>query len=105
MAPSTQLCALRYGALPVVARVGGLADTVIDANHAALAAGTGTGVQFAPVIREGLEGAMQRVATLWRQPELWRRLQVNAMRSDVSWRRPAAEYARVYRAVAGSIGS
>jgi starch synthase len=101
----TQLCALRYGALPVVARVGGLADTVIDANHAALAAGTGTGVQFAPVIREGLEGAMQRVATLWRQPELWRRLQVNAMRSDVSWRRPAAEYARVYRAVAGSIGS
>lgn len=96
----TQLCAMRYGALPLVARVGGLADTVIDANEAAIAVGTGTGVQFSPVTREALEIALQRTDTLWRQPQVWRRLQVNAMQTDVSWRRPAAQYAALYREIA-----
>jgi starch synthase len=95
----TQLCALRYGALPVVARVGGLADTVIDANEAALAAGCGTGVQFSPVTAEMLQSGLQRTAALWRQPTTWLRLQRNAMRSDVSWRGPAARYAALYRAL------
>jgi starch synthase len=95
----TQLCALRYGALPVVARVGGLADTVIDANEAALAAGSGTGVQFAPVTQEMLAAALRRTVALWREPETWQLLQRNAMRTDVSWRHPAARYATLYRAL------
>jgi starch synthase len=95
----TQLCALRYGALPVVTRVGGLADTVIDANDAALAAGTGSGIQFAPATSELLQAALERTARLWRQPALWQCLQHNAMRSDVSWRRPAAHYAALYREI------
>ncbi len=90
----TQLCALRYGALPVVARVGGLADTVIDANEAALAAGIGTGIQFSPGM---LLPAIERTVELWHQPEIWVRLRRNAMRADVSWRRPAARYASLYR--------
>ena len=45
----TQLCAMRYGAVPVAARVGGLADTIIDANEMAVAARIGTGIQFSPV--------------------------------------------------------
>jgi starch synthase len=93
----TQLCALRYGALPVVARVAGLADSVIDANEAALAAGTGTGIQFTPPTSEMLQTALERTEQLWRQPALWRRLQHNAMRCDVSWRRSAAHYAALYR--------
>jgi starch synthase len=93
----TQLCALRYGCLPVVGRVGGLADTVIDANEAALAAGTGTGIQFSPITVAELDATFQRVTTLWQQPTVWQRLQRNAMRSDVSWRRPAKHYAALYR--------
>ena len=101
----TQLCALRYGALPVVARVGGLADTVVDANEMALAMGAGTGVVFAPPTRDALESALLRTASLWRDREAWQGLQRNAMRTDVSWRRPAARYAALYRGlVAGAAG-
>lgn len=93
----TQLYALRYGAIPVVARVGGLADTVIDANDAALGAGVATGIQFAPVTIAGIELAIERTLALWRDRKTWRRMQARAMASDVSWRRPARCYADLYR--------
>ena len=93
----TQLCAQRYGAIPVVSRVGGLADTVVDANLAAVAAGVGTGVQFLPVSVDGLAYALRRTAALWRDQDEWARLQRNAMKADVGWRGPAAAYAAVFR--------
>jgi starch synthase len=93
----TQLCALRYGALPIVSRVGGLCDTVIDANEVALAAGVATGFQFAPVETAMLAAAIDRALAVWQQPDLWRRMQHNAMGTDVSWRRPAGRYAALYR--------
>jgi starch synthase len=95
----TQLVALRYGALPVVARVGGLADTVIDANEMALAADTGTGFQFAPVSRGGLELAIGRALAARRDAKTWRRLQAHAMATDVGWRAPAKQYAALFRDV------
>jgi starch synthase len=93
----TQLCALRYGAVPVVARVGGLNDTVIDAAPMALAAGVATGVQFSPVVAPMLENAIRRTAALWRDRSAWRRLQGNGMACDVSWGRSARRYAELYR--------
>jgi starch synthase len=93
----TQLCAMRYGSVPVVSRVGGLADTVIDANEMALAAGVATGFQFGPAAASPLANAIDRAKTLWRDRQAWRRLQGNGMRSDVSWRRPAKQYADLYR--------
>ena len=93
----TQLCALRYGAVPIVARVGGLADTVIDANPAALSAGVATGLQFAPITPAMLELALRRAVALYRQPAIWRRLQQNGMAADVSWQGPARAYAALYR--------
>ncbi|MFZ0841299.1 MAG: glycosyltransferase, partial [Xanthobacteraceae bacterium] len=93
----TQLCALRYGALPVVARVGGLVDTIIDANEMALAARCATGIQFAPVDAEALKIALQRAAELFSDRSTWMRLQRNGMATDVSWRKPAQRYATMYR--------
>jgi starch synthase len=92
----TQLCALRYGTIPVVARVGGLADTVIDASPMALNAGVATCVQFSPVTAEMLSAAIQRTIALYLQPNVWRRMQRNAMATDVSWHHPAEQYATLF---------
>lgn len=93
----TQLCAMRYGSVPIVSRVGGLADTVIDANEMAVAAGVATGIQFSPVNLTGIVDAFARAKSLWRDKAAWQSLQVNGMASDVGWRRPARHYADLYR--------
>jgi starch synthase len=95
----TQLYALRYGAIPVVSRVGGLADSVIDANQAALAAGVATGIQFWPPTTEALGLALDRLNALWRDRPAWERMQRNGMAADVSWRGPASRYVALYQAI------
>lgn len=92
-----QLAALRYGCVPVVARTGGLADTVVDASPMATARDAATGIQFPPGDPWGLEIGLQRTFELWRQPEVWRRLQEVGMAEPVGWDRAAAEYAALYR--------
>ena len=99
----TQLCALRYGATPIVSRVGGLADTVIDANEAATAAGVATGVQFSPTSVEALSYALSRAFELFHDGATMRRMRLNGMRADVSWRGPARRYAALYRSLAGNV--
>jgi starch synthase len=101
----TQLCALRYGAVPVVARVGGLADTIVDANEAALLAGVATGVQFAPPTGEELVSALERAGALYKDQAAVRRARLNGMRADVSWRAPAKRYAALYGEIAGGAGA
>jgi starch synthase len=95
----TQLCALRYGAIPVVARVGGLADTIVDANEAAISAGVATGVQFAPPATEELADAIAKASSLFHDEASTRRTRLNGMRADVSWRGPAKRYAQLYREI------
>ncbi|MBO9545817.1 glycogen synthase GlgA [Caulobacter sp.] len=96
----TQLCAMRYGAIPVVSRTGGLSDTIIDANTAGIARSAATGVQFAPATQDMLEDAIRRTCALYRDPVSWRRVQLNAMASDSSWRVSAAEYAALFARLA-----
>lgn len=95
----TQLCALRYGSIPVVSRVGGLADSVIDANEAALSAGVATGIQFWPATSRALHLALSRLSALWRDRPVWERVQRNGMAADVSWRGPANRYLALYRSI------
>jgi starch synthase len=97
----TQLCALRYGAIPVVARTGGLADTIIDLNHAAKTAKSATGVQFYPVTGDQFARALRRTFEAYHDQPQWLALQKRAMAADVSWDNSAALYARLYRDIAG----
>lgn len=92
----TQMYALRYGAIPVVAAVGGLADTVINANPAALSQGIATGIVFTRVDSLGLSQALDQLCMLHAQPTLFRAMQRAGMKQQMGWARSAAEYARVY---------
>ena len=96
----TQLYGLRYGTVPVVALTGGLADTVIDASPAGLAAGAATGLQFHPVTAEALTDALGRLCDLFAAPETFQRLQTNAMKHPVGWAASARAYAALYEDVA-----
>ena len=95
----TQLYGLRYGCVPIVARTGGLADTIIDANDAALAAGVATGFQFSPVDGPSFEAAMARAARVFTNRKAWAAIQKRGMDQDVSWDRSATAYAEVYRSL------
>ena len=92
----TQLYGLAYGCIPVVARTGGLADTVIDANEAAVAAGVATGIQHDGITPEALSHALRRTFALYARPDRWAMLQRNAMRADFSWDESGRRYANLY---------
>ena len=93
----TQLYALRYGALPLVRRVGGLADTVVDATATSLAEGVATGFAFDDDSPSALMSAIGRATELFREREIWQRMIRRAMTRDFSWTAAARLYAGVYR--------
>lgn len=95
----TQLYGLRYGCLPVVAAVGGLADTVIGASPATLAAEAATGVAFHPVDDLALRQALMRLVSLHADRKLWGPMMRRAMKSDFSWARSAQRYAALHDAL------
>jgi starch synthase len=94
----TQLCALRYGAVPIVSRVGGLEDTVLDINEAE--SERATGFKFGPVSAESLASTLRRAHNIFRDKSMWKKLRLNGMSTDVSWRNSAREYAHLYNEIA-----
>ena len=89
-----QLISLRYGTIPIVRATGGLADTIQDFDPNAQ---TGNGFVFEAYDHWDLYAQVVRALETFRQPALWRRLQANAMSSDVSWGNSAQQYVRLCR--------
>ena len=98
----TQLYGLRYGTLPLVRRVGGLADTVVDATEEAVRAQRATGFAFDAATPAALEAAMTRAIQARRHPQTWQRLMATAMAQDFSWDGAAAQYMALYAGVVGN---
>ena len=92
-----QMYSLRYGTVPIVRRIGGLADTVVDATAERLANGTATGFTFDAASADALAHAVTRALELYRDSKKWRALAVNGMRQDFGWHSSARAYAALYK--------
>jgi len=89
-----QLISLRYGTIPIVRATGGLADTIQDWDAVQQ---SGNGFVFEAYDHWDLYAAIVRALETYRQPGPWRRLQENAMATDVSWNRSAGQYVQLYQ--------
>lgn len=96
----TQLYGLRYGTLPLVRAVGGLADTVTDCSLENLADGSASGFVFQQLDADDLARAVRRAFALYAQPAEWQAVQRHAMGLQFDWGRAAQAYATLYARLA-----
>jgi starch synthase len=96
-----QLYSLRYGTLPIVHAVGGLADTVVDSNPQTLADNSATGFSFQAASASALLRTLKRAIELHGQAKVWQQVMHNAMRQRFDWRASARQYLQLYADAAG----
>ena len=92
-----QLYSLRYGTLPIVTAVGGLADTVFDSTEKNIKNGSANGFILKNKSALALLSAIQLALALYKKPDIWRQLQLNAMSGDFSWQSSAEKYIKLYK--------
>ena len=97
-----QMIAMRYGCVPVVRAVGGLADTVVDQTADR---GRGTGFAFDEYTPEACQNALERALKVHHDEKAWRKLQQRGMRTDFSWSASARKYVELYRRAIEAHGS
>lgn len=91
-----QMYSQRYGTIPVVRRTGGLADTVIDSNDKDHT-DNHTGIVFDEDSREGLSGAFKQALVLFSNPSIFKKIMINGMQQDFSWKKSALAYIDLYK--------
>lgn len=97
----TQMYAMRFGTLPIVRRVGGLADSVIDgASRGGMLQRDMTGFAFQEPTAVALADAIHRACNVYRTPVVWRAMQLRGMAQDFHWSRSAERYFALYKELA-----
>jgi starch synthase len=96
-----QMYSLKYGTVPIVRATGGLDDSIepFDVEH-----GTGTGFKFKEYSGEALLFAVRQALHHYMDERIWKRIQLNGMAQDFSWKTPAAEYAKLYETARAARG-
>ena len=85
----SQIIAMRFGTIPIVRKTGGLADTVRDGF---------TGFVFKDYDKNAFLWAIRRaVDVYYNQKDHWRKMQINAMKKDFSWKASAKKYIWLYK--------
>lgn len=93
-----QLYSLKYGTIPIVHSVGGLANTVVDASRDNLRSESATGFSFIGPTAARLEETLTRACEVYRKrPSEWAQIQQTGMLQDWSWDRSARDYVELYR--------
>ena len=93
----TQLYSLRYGTLPLVRSVGGLADTVSDVTDETIENKTANGFSFNDATALVLQSTIERALLLFENKPLWETLQYRGMQQDFSWKKSAKRYLQLYQ--------
>jgi starch synthase len=88
-----QIYSLRYGTVPVVRATGGLDDTIQPFDALT---GRGTGFKFEAYDGAALAAAVKESLKVYRDQKSWRKLMLNGMAQDFSWKASAAEYVKLY---------
>lgn len=89
-----QMYAMRYGTVPIVSAVGGLADTVADVEADPQ---TGTGFVLDEISADGVVEGVERALAVYRRPRIWAALRRRGAKRDFSWGPSAARYIELYR--------
>lgn len=93
----TQLIAMRYGAIPLVRKTGGLADTVFDVDSKN-SKDKANGYVFEHPDNDGFDSALDRAIHCWYDsPDKWRKLVIHDMNQDYSWNNPSEKYLEIYK--------
>ncbi|MDB5841071.1 MAG: glgA [Herminiimonas sp.] len=95
----TQLYGLRYGTLPLVRRVGGLADTVVDCSLENIGDELATGFVFDAFSEDAFMAALRRAFALYGRKRDWTQVQKRGMKQEFSWDIAAQKYLALYEQV------
>ena len=93
-----QMISLRYGTIPIVRETGGLKDSIVAYDKGT---GEGNGFSFGDYNAHDMLRAIREAISLYNDKDLWKKLVLNGMSSDFSWKTSAKTYKELYAQMIG----